>query len=146
MDRCNRASLIDRSWGNSNCGNMPGQESKQKTFVWSLGSATVWSPQLPLPLLFLSMLKENMNTAVLTSVPGNSSLFCGDLPCTWRCWSEVASFGNTFPVVIFFLHIPRLWFMYHCAFQASSYILMCLMPGKHFLCGIYLNNSLCFCI
>lgn len=58
----------------------------------------------------------------------------------------MASFGNTFPVVIFFLHIPRLCFMYHCAFQASSYILTCLMPGKHFLCGICLNNSLCFCV
>ena len=41
MDRCNSTSLIDRSWGNGNCGNMPRQESKQKTFLWSLGSATV---------------------------------------------------------------------------------------------------------
>lgn len=38
-DRCNSASLIDSSWGNSNGGNMPGQESKQKTCLWSLGSA-----------------------------------------------------------------------------------------------------------
>lgn len=144
MDRCNSASLTDRSWGNGNCGYIPDKKSKQKI---SLRSATVWSPQLPLPLLLLPVLGENTNIMVLTSVPGIFSLLFGDPPSTWGCWKEVASFGNTFSAVIF-LCLHRLWFMYHsyslCILRQQLYS-TCLMPGKQFLCGIHLNISLCFC-
>lgn len=68
-------------------------------------------------------------------------LFCGDLPRTWICWREVASFGNTFPAVICFLQIHRLWFMYHSyglhILSKQLCFLMSLMPDKHFLRGIH---------
>lgn len=67
-------------------------------------------------------------------------LFCGDLPCTWICWREVASFGNTFPAVILFLQIQRLWFMYHSyglhILSKQLYFPKSLMPDKH-LCGTH---------
>lgn len=67
-------------------------------------------------------------------------LFCGDLHRPRICWREVASFGNTFPAVICFLQIHMLWFVYHSyglhILSKQFYFLTCLMPDKHFLCGI----------
>lgn len=79
-DKCDKTGLIDRSWCNSNFGNIPEKESIQKMFFVVPGlcySMSHMSLQLPLPLLLLQVSKENINTVVLTSILRISSVETG---------------------------------------------------------------------